>query len=52
MVIHKRQREIGLLMSMGAKRNVIFFLVIAESLVLAATGGIASVAAGLLSSPC
>jgi len=43
MVAHERQREIGLLKAMGAKRKVIFFLVIAESLVLAAIGGIAGV---------
>ena len=43
MVAHERQREIGLLKSMGAKRNVIFGLVIAESLSLAAIGGIAGV---------
>ena len=48
MVAHERQREIGLLRSMGAKRKVIFFLVIAESLVLAAIGGIAGVGASLL----
>ncbi len=47
MVTHERQREIGLLMSMGAKRRVIFFLVMAESLVLAAIGGIVGVGAGL-----
>jgi putative ABC transport system permease protein len=47
MVTNERQREIGLLKSMGAKRNVIFFLVIAESLVLAAIGGIAGVGASL-----
>jgi putative ABC transport system permease protein len=47
MVTHEREREIGLLMSMGAKRNLIFFLVMTESLVLAAIGGIAGVAAGL-----
>jgi putative ABC transport system permease protein len=47
MVTHERQREIGLLMSMGAKRNMIFFLVMAESLVLSAIGGIAGVGAGL-----
>jgi putative ABC transport system permease protein len=47
MVAHERQREIGLLKSMGAKRNVIFFLVIAESLVLAATGGIIGVGVSL-----
>jgi putative ABC transport system permease protein len=43
MVTHERQREIGLLMAMGAKRNAVFFLVIAESLVLAAIGGIVGV---------
>jgi putative ABC transport system permease protein len=43
MVAHERQREIGLLKSMGAKRNVVFFLVMTESLVLAAIGGIAGV---------
>jgi putative ABC transport system permease protein len=48
MVAHERQREIGLLMSMGAKRSAIFFVVIAESLVLAAIGGIAGVAAGFV----
>ena len=48
MVAHERQREIGLLMSMGAKRSVIFFVVIAESLVLAAIGGVAGVVAGFV----
>ncbi len=48
MVAHERQREIGLLMSMGAKRSVIFFFVIAESLVLATIGGIAGVCAGFV----
>jgi putative ABC transport system permease protein len=43
MVAHERQREIGLLKAMGAKRNTVFFLVIAESLVLAAIGGISGV---------
>jgi len=47
MVAHERQREIGLFMSMGAKRSVIFFLVIVESLFLAAIGGIAGVGASL-----
>jgi putative ABC transport system permease protein len=47
MVTHERQREIGLLMAMGAKRTVIFFLVIAESLVLAVIGGVAGVGASL-----
>jgi len=48
MVAHERQREIGLLRSMGAKRNVIFSLVMAESLFLAATGGIAGVVASVI----
>lgn len=47
MVAHERLREIGLLKSMGAKRNVVFFLVIAESLVLSAIGGIAGVGVSL-----
>ena len=48
MVAHERQREIGLLKSMGAKRKIIFFLVIAESLMLATIGGIAGVGASML----
>jgi putative ABC transport system permease protein len=48
MVAHERQREIGLLKAMGAQRKVVFFLVIAESLVLAATGGIAGVGVSLI----
>jgi putative ABC transport system permease protein len=47
MVAHERQREIGLLKAMGAKRNIVFFLVIAESLVLSATGGIIGVGVSL-----
>jgi putative ABC transport system permease protein len=48
MVAHERQREIGLLKAMGAQRKVIFFLVIAESLVLATIGGIAGVGISLI----
>ena len=48
MVAHERQREIGLLMAMGAKRKVIFFLVLAESLVLSAIGGITGVAVSIV----
>jgi putative ABC transport system permease protein len=43
MVVHERQREIGLLMAMGAKRKIIFSLVMAESMVRAAIGGIAGI---------
>jgi putative ABC transport system permease protein len=48
MVAHERQREIGLLRSMGAKRRIVAFLVIAESLFLAAAGGIAGVTVSIL----
>jgi putative ABC transport system permease protein len=48
MVAHERQREIGLLKAMGARRKIIFFLVIAESLVLATIGGIAGVGVCLI----
>jgi putative ABC transport system permease protein len=48
MVAHERQREIGLLKSMGAKRKTVFLLVIAESLVLATAGGIAGAGASLV----
>jgi putative ABC transport system permease protein len=47
MVAHERRREIGLLVAMGAKRNQVFFLVMAEALAIAAAGGIAGVAASL-----
>jgi putative ABC transport system permease protein len=48
MVAHERQREIGLLKAMGAKRNAVFFFVMAESLVLAAAGGLVGVGVSLL----
>lgn len=47
MVARERQREIGLLRSMGAKRRVIFSFVLSESLFLAITGGIAGVCASI-----
>lgn len=48
MVAHERQREIGLLKSVGAKRRTIFMLVMSESLVLATAGGIAGVGISLI----
>jgi putative ABC transport system permease protein len=48
MVARERQREIGLLRTMGAKRRTIVALVIAESLTLAAIGGLAGVFASLV----
>ena len=43
MVAHEPQLDIGLPMSMDAKKGVIFFFVISESLVLAAIGETAGV---------
>jgi putative ABC transport system permease protein len=47
MVAHERQREIGLLRAMGAKRKLIFSLVMAESLILSAVGGILGIGTSL-----
>jgi putative ABC transport system permease protein len=47
MAAHERQQEIGLLMSMGAKRVLIFFLALGESLILAIIGGITGVVVSL-----
>ena len=47
MVAHERQREIGLLRAMGAKRSIIIFLVMAESLALASLGALVGVGASL-----
>ena len=47
MVAHERQREIGLFRAMGAKRKVIFSLVMAESLILSTAGGILGIGASL-----
>ena len=47
MVANERKREIGLLRAMGAKRSIILFLVMAESLVLASLGAVAGIGASL-----
>ena len=47
MVAHERQREIGLLVAMGAKRNLIFFIIMTESLVLAITGAVIGIGASM-----
>ena len=47
MAAHERRREIGLLLALGAGRRQVFFIVLAESLVLAVAGGIAGISAGL-----
>lgn len=47
MVAHERQRELGLLRAMGAKRSIIVFLTLAESLVLASIGAAAGIGTSL-----
>jgi putative ABC transport system permease protein len=47
MVAHERQREIGLFRAMGAKRKMIFSLVMAESLILSTSGGILGIGTSL-----
>jgi putative ABC transport system permease protein len=48
MAAHEREREIGLLRTMGAKRKTIIFLVMSESLLLAAIGGFIGVGISLV----
>jgi putative ABC transport system permease protein len=46
MIVNERQREIGLLRAMGAKRGFMFRLLISEAAILTSIGGILGVAAG------
>ncbi len=46
MIVNERQRELGLLRSMGAKKGHIFRLIIAEALIISVVGGIVGLAAG------
>jgi putative ABC transport system permease protein len=48
MVANERRKEIGILMAMGAKRRLVFLLVMTESLFLAAAGGAIGLGASLL----
>ncbi len=48
MIVNERQREMGLLRSMGAKKSTVFFsLIIIEAVIISLLGGIIGVAAGL-----
>lgn len=47
MIANERRREIGLLRAMGAKRSIVVFLVVAESLVLASLGAVAGIGTSL-----
>jgi putative ABC transport system permease protein len=46
MIVNERQREIGILRSLGAKRTSIFALITLEALVITAIGSIIGIAAG------
>ncbi|MBF0472192.1 MAG: FtsX-like permease family protein [Nitrospirae bacterium] len=46
MIVNERQREIGLLRAMGAKKSHIFKIILTEASVLSAIGGIAGIAVG------
>jgi putative ABC transport system permease protein len=46
MIVNERQRELGLLRSMGAKKRHIFGLIIAEAVIVSAAGGIVGLIAG------
>ena len=46
MIVNERQRELGLLMAMGAKRRHIFRLIITEAVSISTGGGIIGLAAG------
>lgn len=46
MIVNERQREIGLLRSMGAKRTAVFSLILIEAGIISLFGGLAGIAAG------
>jgi putative ABC transport system permease protein len=46
MIVNERQRELGLLRSMGAKKRHIFRLIIAEALIISTAGGIVGLSVG------
>ncbi|MDA8077567.1 MAG: ABC transporter permease [Nitrospiraceae bacterium] len=46
MIVNERQRELGLLRAMGAKRRQIFGLIMTEAVFLSLAGGIAGIAVG------
>jgi putative ABC transport system permease protein len=46
MIVNERQREIGILRSIGAKRRSIFSLISAEAFIISLTGGITGIMSG------
>lgn len=47
-IINERRRELGLLRAIGARKSRVFNLVLTESAMLGAAGGVAGVALGLI----
>jgi putative ABC transport system permease protein len=46
MIVNERQRELGLLRAMGARKGHIFSLIMAEAVVISIAGGLAGITAG------
>jgi putative ABC transport system permease protein len=46
MIVNERQRELGLLRAMGARKGHIFSLIITEAVVISISGGVIGIAAG------
>ncbi len=46
MIVNERQRELGLLRAMGAKRGQIFNLIVTEALIISVTGGLFGIGVG------
>ncbi len=46
MIVNERQRELGLLRAMGAKKGHIFGLIVMEAVMISLTGGVIGIAAG------
>jgi putative ABC transport system permease protein len=46
MIVNERQREIGILRSLGAKRKTVFSLITVEAVIVSLIGGIAGIGAG------
>jgi putative ABC transport system permease protein len=46
MIVNERQRELGLLRAMGARKGHIFSLIITEAVIISISGGVIGIAAG------
>ena len=46
MIVNERQRELGLLRSMGAKKKHVFRLIISEAMIISTVGGVIGLVAG------